>query len=155
MTVHTGDCWPSPKWTRCTHAFWRNKTLNTLQAFNRHRGRLAQPPEVCVTTATQSLSPWQLRALKAQMEDDFARTLRMMSNGNANSGLTSDPRSESVQLEAALHDGAQDRLEAITAALRRFDMGTYGECARCANPISFGRLSVMPEATLCIACGAM
>ena len=106
-----------------------------------------------MTTTTQSLSPWHLRTLKAQMEEDFARVLRTMSNGTAQ-GAWNDPRSESVQLDAVLYEGAQDRLDAISAALRRFDTGTYGECARCGNAISFGRLSVMPEATLCIACGA-
>ena len=108
-----------------------------------------------MTTTTQSLSPWHLRALKAQMEDDFARELRTMSNAKAPTTWSPDARSESVQLETQLHEGAQDRLEAITAALRRFDTGTYGDCARCGNPISFGRLSVMPEATHCIVCGAM
>jgi DnaK suppressor protein len=89
------------------------------------------------------------------MEDDFARVLRTMSKGKAPDTWGADARSESVQLDAALHEGAQDRLDAITAALRRFESGTYGDCARCGNPISFGRLSVMPEATFCLACGAM
>lgn len=111
-------------------------------------------------TTTQTLTPWHLRALKAQMEDDFARVLRTATNGEENAasadgGAWSPDRSASAQLDAVLLDSAQDRLAAITAALRRFNTGTYGECARCGDPISFGRLSVMPEATLCIACGAI
>ena len=92
------------------------------------------------------------------MEEDFARLLRSMSNEHADASYSIDDawspeQSESDNLNAVLHERQQARLAAITAALRRFDTGAYGECARCGSRISFGRLSVMPEATLCIACG--
>ena len=116
-------------------------------------------------TTAQSFTPWQLRELRSQMEDDFARVLRSATNReenqDENDAFSSDGawnparRSASVHLDAVLHGSAQDRLAAISAALRRLDTGTYGECARCGNAISFGRLSVMPEATMCIACGAV
>lgn len=108
---------------------------------------------------TQSFTPSQLRELRSEMEGDFARLLRSITNGqasgssSANDAWSSELQSESDELDAVLHERAQARLAAITAALRRFDNGTYGKCARCASRIAFGRLVAMPEATLCIACG--
>lgn len=93
------------------------------------------------------------------MEEDFARLLRSMTDGYSN-GVSSpddawnaDSQSDSDELNALLHERAQTHLTAITAALRRLDSGTYGVCVRCKSRISFARLTVMPEATLCVACG--
>ena len=107
---------------------------------------------------THSFTPSQLRELKSEMETDFARLLRSMTDGRADDSYSSDDawspeQSESDELDAVLNERQQARLAAITAALRRFDTGAYGKCARCGSRISFDRLSVMPEATLCIACG--
>ena len=37
-------------------------------------------------------------------------------------------------------------------ALRRMENGTYGLCAGCQDPISFERLSAIPETTVCAEC---
>ena len=92
------------------------------------------------------------------MEEDFARLLRSMTTEQEDAAYSTNDawnpeQSESDELDAVLHERQQARLAAITAALRRFDTGSYGECARCGSRISFGRLSVLPEATLCRACG--
>ena len=107
---------------------------------------------------TQSFTQSQLRKLRSEMEEDFARLLRSMTIGeasgspSANEAWSTELQSEPDEMDVVLHDRAQNRLAAITAALRRFDSGAYGECARCGSRIGFGRLAVMPEATLCIAC---
>ena len=108
---------------------------------------------------TRSFTPSQLRELRSEMEEDFARLLRSMTNGQSfelpsdDGARRSEPQSDLDELDEVLHERAQDRLAAITAALRRLDTGTYGVCARCGSRISLGRLTVMPEATLCSACG--
>lgn len=107
---------------------------------------------------TQSFTPTQLRELRSGMEEDFARLLRAMTNGQAddsyaNNHAWSPEQSEADELDAVLYERQQARLAAVTAALRRFETGAYGECARCGRRISFARLSVMPEATLCTNCG--
>lgn len=106
---------------------------------------------------TQSFTPTQLRELRSEMEDDFARLLRSMTYGQSDNSYSnidapSAEQSEPDELDALVHDRQQARLAAITAALRRFETGTYGMCARCGRRISFSRLSVMPEATLCTTC---
>ena len=107
---------------------------------------------------TESFTPSQISALREEMEDDFAWMLRSMTNGQAYGPSSApdawrpEPQSGTDDLGAVLHERAQAHLAAITAALRRLETGDYGKCARCGNRISFGRLSVMPEATLCSAC---
>lgn len=46
-------------------------------------------------------------------------------------------------------------LQEVNDALRKFDEGTYGICARCGRPIAEKRLRALPEATHCIECQAL
>lgn len=46
------------------------------------------------------------------------------------------------------------RHEQVSNALRRLDEGSYGSCSGCGQPIAYGRLLVMPEATRCVVCAA-
>ena len=56
------------------------------------------------------------------------------------------------QVTYALRLAARSALTAIDAALRRLDEGTYGTCERCAEPIPWGRLEVLPMTGLCTDC---
>jgi len=47
---------------------------------------------------------------------------------------------------------ADERIKRIDAALARIADQTYGECARCGEPIDPRRLEADPAATLCLAC---
>jgi DnaK suppressor protein len=55
-------------------------------------------------------------------------------------------------LESRLTERGQVLLRQIDDALERIDRGTFGECERCGNDISHGRLKAMPTAALCIEC---
>ena len=82
--------------------------------------------------------------------------------------LEAELHRERTRLERALHapaspDGtigmmvesrSHARYQSIVAALERLEGATYGQCVRCAHPIPFGRLLVMPEATHCVRCGS-
>ena len=48
----------------------------------------------------------------------------------------------------------ENRLKRVESALSRFEAGSYGACIQCKEPIAFKRLSVQPEALLCIGCQA-
>lgn len=52
--------------------------------------------------------------------------------------------------EVALLGRAQQQLDAVSAALRRLDSASYGDCERCAAPIGLPRLQAVPEARLCL-----
>jgi len=40
----------------------------------------------------------------------------------------------------------------VDRALKKMDLGTYGTCERCGNPIGMDRLEALPWAILCIDC---
>jgi len=43
----------------------------------------------------------------------------------------------------------------VDRALTKMDLGTYGICERCGNPISIERLEALPWAILCIDCARL
>jgi DnaK suppressor protein len=43
-------------------------------------------------------------------------------------------------------------LREVVAALHRIDLGTYGVCAQCEEPISAKRLEAVPWAKYCVSC---
>ena len=53
---------------------------------------------------------------------------------------------------ALLSDEDAVRLLRIFEALRRIDMGVYGQCASCGESIDHARLEATPEAHLCEVC---
>jgi DnaK suppressor protein len=59
---------------------------------------------------------------------------------------------EDADIRDADVGGAQSELDAITEALQRLDLGTYGVCASCGRPIPEGRLEVAPHAVTCVEC---
>lgn len=67
-----------------------------------------------------------------------------------------DPEGPTLAFEqsqsSALLRQASTRLHEIEDALARLDLGTYGICARCHTPISYGRLGARPYAQHCISC---
>ncbi len=46
----------------------------------------------------------------------------------------------------------QRQLDAIDAALGRLELGNYGTCDDCGNPISERRLELVPETSMCMDC---
>ena len=44
------------------------------------------------------------------------------------------------------------RIEALKGALRRIELGDYGFCANCGEPIALGRLNADPTAVFCVSC---
>lgn len=55
---------------------------------------------------------------------------------------------------ALLHH-EREELRAVQEALVRLADGTYGDCLACGEPIGALRLSVLPEAALCVGCQGM
>ena len=46
----------------------------------------------------------------------------------------------------------EQELNRIGQALKRLELGEYGECLKCGEDIATGRLEIDPAATLCIKC---
>jgi DnaK suppressor protein len=56
------------------------------------------------------------------------------------------------EIDYTLEENSEHVLEAIEAALKRIDDGTYGTCVNCGKPIAEERLAAIPWATHCIDC---
>jgi DnaK suppressor protein len=64
-------------------------------------------------------------------------------------------RMDALQGQAMSQEATRRRelaLVRIAKALKRLELGEYGECLNCGEEIATGRLEVDPAATLCIRC---
>jgi RNA polymerase-binding transcription factor DksA len=57
-----------------------------------------------------------------------------------------------LQVTRVLTLAAEAALSEIDAALQRLEEGSYGVCERCAEPIPWERLEVLPMSRLCTPC---
>ena len=77
----------------------------------------------------------------------------------ADGPLDPDFAEQAVQVQndevvEALEGEVRERLDQVSHALDRLSRGTGDICERCQASISEGRLSVLPEATLCADCAS-
>lgn len=79
----------------------------------------------------------EIGVVEASSEDDYA-----------------DVATETFEREKgfALESSVQGMLRMVEDALRKIDVGKYGICERCGNPIDVERLRALPFASLCIRC---
>lgn len=92
----------------------------------------------------KGLTAAQRAELRAGMEEDLRRLAFGPSSRGAGAitpGMLED-----------LAPRARRRGLQLLDALRRLDTGTFGRCAGCDAPISYVRLSVIPETTVCVEC---
>ena len=92
-----------------------------------------------------------LSALKASGED----AARVVELDQTSVGRLS--RMDALQGQAMSQEQGRRRgleLQKISAALRRIEVGDYGDCLACDEPIAIKRLALDPAATLCIRCAS-
>jgi RNA polymerase-binding transcription factor DksA len=63
-----------------------------------------------------------------------------------------DPLIVRWELNLALREKVEQRIEQLGDALQRLDAGDYGICEFCGQPIDPERLEVLPGTALCIEC---
>jgi RNA polymerase-binding transcription factor DksA len=56
------------------------------------------------------------------------------------------------EMNLALLQTAEAKIESIKAALERLDRGSYGICEVCGQAIDPARLEILPHTTLCVRC---
>ncbi len=95
----------------------------------------------------------------ARLESDRDRVqARIAAIQGAERKEASDGKTDNAHLweDADIRDGdldeAVDELGEIDNALQRIDLGSYGVCATCGEPIPDARLEVMPYAVKCVNC---
>jgi RNA polymerase-binding transcription factor DksA len=94
----------------------------------------------------------RLLAEREEVLRDVA-TLRDRLEAKGDYGLgEGDPMIYQWELNLALLERAEQRLAEIEDALQQLEMGAYGVCERCGNPIEPERLALLPHTTLCSQC---
>jgi DnaK suppressor protein len=63
-----------------------------------------------------------------------------------------DHASEQREMGLMSRERLVERIERLTAALKRVDEGTYGTCIECGKPIGQARLKAIPEVATCVTC---
>lgn len=94
----------------------------------------------------KSLTAAQNAELRAGLEEELRRLVS--GRWSARPGGITDQAVQDLE-PAARRRGLQ-----LLDAIRRLDAGTYGVCHGCRLPISYVRLSVIPETTVCVDCSA-
>jgi DnaK suppressor protein len=112
---------------------------------------------------TQHLSGSQLVELRAELDRQLKKLQRSMRTTNRvmkpvqldQSSVGRLSRIDNLQtqgLTAGLQAREQAKLGQILEALNRIEVGTYGTCVICGQPVAFERLMIFPEAPNCAAC---
>ena len=113
--------------------------------------------------------PWtkaELNEVKQALTDDIARfqsqieistaeLVGLLRDGSEGAGRDpADVGSANFERDAemSLANNAREMLEQSRLALRHIELGTYGSCDNCGQPIGKGRLQAFPRATLCVTC---
>ena len=127
--------------------------MTTIAVFPRTRARATTTTATGSVPQSLTLTVAQERELEAELRRELAALERR---------LISERQAESAETHVvAAHDAAEAarrtsdiivRRDVVAAALARLAAGEYGACSRCGEPIPYGRLVVMPEATHCLRC---
>ena len=102
-----------------------------------------------------------LTEIQAQLEADLESVRHNLDveSQKINANLVSNPDRSDLAYSYASQDRRraliiqmEERLEEIQAALQRIELGTFGICTSCGNPIAPARVLALPYAELCVAC---
>jgi DnaK suppressor protein len=134
-----------------------------------HQDRPAKPMSPKSLPVRPGEDPWtktELNEVKQALTEDIARfqsqieistaeLVGLLRDGSEGAGRDpADVGSANFERDAemSLANNAREMLEQSRLALRHIELGTYGSCDNCGQPIGKGRLQAFPRATLCVTC---
>ena len=91
----------------------------------------------------------------SQIETSTAELVGLLRDGTEGAGRDpADVGSANFERDAemSLANNAREMLDQSRLALRHIELGTYGSCDNCGQPIGKYRLQAFPRATLCVTC---
>lgn len=97
----------------------------------------------------ENLKKLQIRKSKISSEDPFNNSARILDNASPDADAEEQFGHARV---SAIKNELNKKTAQIKKALKKIKKGTYGTCEDCSKLIDTDRLSVVPEATLCISC---
>ena len=87
-----------------------------------------------------------------EIEDELQRLRDFMKGEVDAEPEEGDPDLFEREKTLALIRTQEGKLESVQWALRGIEVGTYGTCERCKEPIVPERLEIKPDAALCVGC---
>jgi DnaK suppressor protein len=134
-----------------------------------HADKPAKPVDISTMPVRPGEDPWtkaELDEVKAALTEDIARfesqieistaeLVGLLRDGSEGAGRDpADVGSANFERDAemSLANNAREMLDQSRLALRHIELGTYGSCDNCGQPIGKGRLQAFPRATLCVTC---
>jgi DnaK suppressor protein len=134
-----------------------------------HDEKPAKPVDVQALPVRPGEDPWtdaELSEVTATLEEDIVRfqsqieistaeLVGLLRDGSEGAGRDpADVGSANFERDAemSLANNAREMLDQSRLALRHIQLGTYGSCDNCGQPIGKGRLQAFPRATLCVTC---
>ena len=94
----------------------------------------------------------RLRVELANAEVEIADLLKDSGDGAGDDQADAGTKTFEREHELSLVNNARDMVLQSERALARIELGTYGVCESCGNPIGKARLQAFPRATLCMVC---
>ena len=134
-----------------------------------HADRPLAPVDPGTLPVRPGEDPWteeELAEVKQTLAEDVVRFAEQLATSNAelvnllrdgSEGAGRDPADVGSanferDAEMSLANNAREMLDQSQLALRHIELGVYGSCDNCGQPIGKGRLQVFPRATLCVTC---
>jgi DnaK suppressor protein len=96
-----------------------------------------------------------IERFQSQIEISTAELVGLLRDGNEGAGRDpADVGSANFERDAemSLANNAREMLDQARLALRHIELGTFGRCDNCGQPIGKYRLQAFPRATLCVRC---
>ena len=84
--------------------------------------------------------------------ESFTETSKPVAPDDAIGRLTRMEAISSQGISEASLNSSKVKLEQLKKALEKIDLPEFGICIRCANSIPQGRIMLMPESAVCVAC---
>ena len=142
---------------------------NVLAVAVEHHDKPTKPVDPATLPVRDGEDPWtaeELDEVKAVLTEDIARfesqieistaeLVGLLRDGSEGAGRDpADVGSANFERDAemSLANNAREMLDQSKLALRHIQLGTYGSCDNCSQPIGKGRLQAFPRATLCVKC---
>ena len=134
-----------------------------------HTGRSDAPVDPASLPVRPGEDPWteeELDEVRTTLAEDITRFAEQVATSNAElhnllrdgtEGAGRDPADVGSanferDAEMSLANNAREMLDQSQLALRHIELGVYGRCDNCGQPIGKGRLQAFPRATLCVTC---
>ena len=94
----------------------------------------------------------ELEQRLAELQSRLASIKKDVTRSHSGDSAEQAQERENDEVVDAIGNETAQSIRVIQAALERIEDGSYGICGSCGESISEGRLSAVPEATLCVNC---